>query len=185
VPITSQHTAKTIMSTNNKETGSAGSLTALYTRDYYGWIQRNVYAIRAGRIDRVDWSNIAEELEDMGKSEKRALRSQLARLMAHLLKWAYQPKRRPTSQNSWRATIKHSRGSINEFLQESPSLKPQLPEIVAAAFGDALAQVLSETGLLEQTFPAACPWNLEQMTAEDFWPEIEVSVPQRWARRST
>jgi phage-related protein len=81
VPITSQHTLKTIMSTNNKQTGSAGSLTALYTRDYYGWIQRNVYAIRAGRIDRVDWANIAEELEDMGKSEKRAWRSQLARLM--------------------------------------------------------------------------------------------------------
>jgi Domain of unknown function DUF29 len=54
---------------------------SLHTRDYYGWIQRNVYAIRAGRIDRVDWANIAEELEDMGKSEKRAWRSQLARLM--------------------------------------------------------------------------------------------------------
>lgn len=172
------------MSTN-KEAGSSENRTSLYSRDYYRWIQQNVHAIRAGRIDQVDWPNVAEELEDMGKSEKRALRSQLARLIAHLLKWAYQPRRRPTSQNSWRATIKHSRRSINELLQESPSLRPQLPEILLPAFGDAIAQVLSETGLPEETFPAACPWSLEQMTAEDFWPEIAVATTRKLPRRST
>jgi hypothetical protein len=159
------------MSLTVKEAAPVDSLSSLYERDYYEWIERNVHAIREGRVQEVDWSNVAEELEDMGKSEKRALRSQLARLIAHLLKWAYQTKRRPTSQNSWRATIKHARESINEILDESPSLRPQLPQMVPAGYRDALAQVLEETGLPEQTFPATCPWNLEQMVAEDFWPE--------------
>ena len=159
------------MSINVKEAATVDRLTSLYERDYYGWIERNVYAIREGRIQEVDWANVAEELEDMGKSEKRALRSQLARLIAHLLKWAYQPQRRPTSQNSWHATIKHARESIHEILDESPSLSPQLPQMVTLGYRDALAQVLAETGLPEQTFPAACPWSLQQMMAEDFWPE--------------
>jgi hypothetical protein len=60
-----------------KEAARADSLTSLYERDYYGWIERNVHAIREGRVQEVDWAKIAEELEDMGKSEKRALRSQL------------------------------------------------------------------------------------------------------------
>jgi hypothetical protein len=158
------------MSFSNKHTASADSLTSLYERDYYGWIKWNVDAIREGRVQEVDWANVAEELDDMGKSEKRALRSQLARLIAHLLKWAYQPERRPTSQNSWRATIKHARESINEILDESPSLRPQLPQMVPAGYRDGLAQVLGETGLPEQTFPAACPWSLEQILAGDFWP---------------
>jgi DNA primase len=159
------------MSIKAKEAARADSVTSFYERDYYDWIQRNVHAMREGRVHEVDWANVAEELEDMGKSEKRALRSQLARLIAHLLKWAYQPKRRSTSQNSWRAAIKHARQSINETLGESPSLRPQLPQMVPDGYGDARAQVLGETGLPEQTFPAACPWSLEQIMAEDFRPD--------------
>jgi len=73
-----------------------------------------VHAIREGRIQQIDRANVAEELEDMGKSEKQALRSQLASLMAHLLKWAYQPRRGATTQNSWRASIKCARRTINK-----------------------------------------------------------------------
>src|SRR5437879_3769824 len=120
------------MPTNLRELAPTNSQSSLYERDYYGWIQRNVHAIREGRVDQVDWPNVAEELEDMGKSEKRALRSQVSRLMSHLLKWAYQPTRRATNQNSWRATIKHARQSICEIVEESPSLRPQLPEMVPA-----------------------------------------------------
>ena len=86
----------------------------LYERDYYGWIQRNVRAIREDRLKDVDWANVAEELEDMGKSEQRALRSQLARLLAHLLKWSHQPERWRSSEHSWRATIEHARDSARE-----------------------------------------------------------------------
>ena len=74
------------MSLTVKEAAPVDSLSSLYERDYYEWIERNVHAIREGRVQEVDWANVAEKLEDMEKSEKRALRSQLARLIAHLLK---------------------------------------------------------------------------------------------------
>ena len=63
------------MSINTKEAAPPDSLTSLYERDYYGWIERNVHAIREGRVHEVDWANVAEELEDMGKSERRATQS--------------------------------------------------------------------------------------------------------------
>lgn len=143
----------------------------LYERDYYEWTQQNVRAIREGRLREVDWANVAEELEDMGRSERRALRSQLARLIAHLLKWSYQTERRRASEHSWRATIEHARDSVRELLDDNPSLKPQLPEFLPAAYRDALAQVVGETNLPRQNFPAACPWTLDQVMDDDFWPE--------------
>jgi len=86
-----------------------------YARDYYGWIQHNVSAIRAGRLQDVDWPYVAEEPEDMGKSERGALRSQLARLIAHLLIWRYQPESRRISENSWRATVLDTRRCVREL----------------------------------------------------------------------
>ncbi len=142
-----------------------------YERDYYGWIEHNVNSIREGRLDDVDWMNVAEELEDMGKSEKRALRSQLARLLTHLLKWSHQTQRRRSSQHSWRATIEHARDTVLELLDENPSLKPQLRELFPAAYRDALAQVVSETNLAKERFPAKCPWSYAQALDHDFRPE--------------
>ena len=141
-----------------------------YERDYYGWIQHNVLAIREGRLKDVDWADVAEELEDIGKRERRALRSRLARLQAHLLKWSYQPERRRSSEHSWRATIEHARDSARELIEENPSLKPQLQELLSKAYRDALAQVVGETNLPKETFPAASPWSLDQVLDEDFWP---------------
>jgi DNA primase len=159
------------MSINIKEAAPPDSLTSLYERDYYGWIERNVHAIREGRVHEVDWANVAEELEDMGKSERRALRSQLARLMSHLLKWSYQPERRRISEHSWRATIEHARQSVSELLNESPSFKPQLSQLLLQAYRDAVAEAVAQTNLPKRTFPIDCPWTFNQMMAEDFWPE--------------
>jgi hypothetical protein len=156
-----------IMSVTAKRAGRTKD-RAMYERDYYGWIQHNVNAIREGRLEDVDWVNVAEELEDMGKSERRALRSQLARLLAHLLKWSYQPERRRSSENSWRATIEHARDSTRELVEENPSAKPELHEFLRAAYRDALAQVVGETNLPKKNFPAACPWSLDQVFDEKF-----------------
>jgi Domain of unknown function DUF29 len=144
---------------------------ALYDRDYYGWIQHNVRAIRERRFKDIDWVNVAEELEDMGKSERRALRSQLARLLAHLLNWSCQPEARRLSENSWRATIEHARLSVRELVEENPSLKPFLNELIPLAYRDALAQAVAESNLPGKTFPNACPWSLEQAWDGTFWPE--------------
>jgi len=159
------------MSINIKEAAPPDSLTSLYERDFYGWIERNVRAIREGRVHEVDWANVAEELEDMGKSERRGLRSQLARLMSHLLKWSYQPERRRISEYSWRATTEHARQSISELLNESPSFKPQLSQLLLKAYRDAVAETVAQTNLPKRTFPTDCPWTFNQMMAEDFWPD--------------
>jgi hypothetical protein len=142
-----------------------------YECDYYGWIQHNVRAIRERRLKEVDWPNVAEELEDMGKSERRALRSQLARLISHLLKWRYQPEGRRISEHSWRASIVDARRGVRELVDESPSFKPQLPQMFSAAYGHGVAQAASETNLPMDTFPQTCPWPLEEVMADDFWPE--------------
>ncbi len=142
-----------------------------YERDYYGWVEHNVNSIREGRLDDVDWMNVAEELEDMGKSEKRALRSQLARFLTHLLKWSHQIQRRRSSEHSWRATIEHARDTVLELLDENPSLKPLLRELFLAAYRDALAQVVSETNLPKERFPEQCPWSFAQALDHGFWPE--------------
>ena len=158
------------MSLSAKSTSRAKNRVA-YERDYYGWIQQNARAIREGRLKDVDWANVAEELEDMGKSERRALCSQLARLLAHLLKWSHQPQRRRSSEHSWRATIEHARDTARELIEENPSLKPELPELLSKAFRDALAQVVGESNLPKKNFPATCPWSYDQVLDEDFWPE--------------
>lgn len=158
------------MATNAKAVGR-GKGAVSYDRDYYGWIQHNVHAIREGRFKDVDWPNVAEELEDMGKSERRALRSQLARLLAHLLKWSHQPEARRLSEHSWRATITHARRSVRELVEESPSFKPQLNDFFSAAYSDALDQAVEETNLPMKTFSAASPWSLEQALDADLWPQ--------------
>ncbi len=158
------------MSTNAKRVGPVKG-TVSYQHDYYGWIQNNVHAIRERRFKDVDWVNVAEELEDMGKSERRAVRSQLARLVAHLLKWSYQPEARRLSEHSWRATIEDARNTVRELVAESPSFQPQLPDFLASAYRSALAQAVAETNLPKQTFPAVCPWSLDQVLDDDFWPE--------------
>jgi hypothetical protein len=158
------------MSTNAKKVGPVKG-PVLYEHDYYGWILDNVHAIRERRFEDVDWLNVAEELEDMGKSERRAFRSQLARLLTHLLKWSYEPEGRRLSEHSWRATIAHARKSVRELADESPSFKPQMQDFFSAAYSDALAQAVAETNLPKRTFPAACPWTLDQVMDDDFWPE--------------
>ncbi len=158
------------MATNAKRVGRAKDAVS-YDRDYYGWIQHNVSAIREGRFKDVDWPTVAEELEDMGKSERRALRSQLARLLAHLLKWSYQPEARQLREHSWRAAIENARNSVRELVEESPTFRPQLAELFSSAYFGGVAQAAAQTNAPMETFPVVCPWSLDQAMDEDFWPE--------------
>src|SRR5271156_666720 len=80
----------------------------LYERDFHKWLVEQAQALREGNLRDLDTENLAEEIEDMGRSENRAMLSQLARLMAHLLKWSVQKERRRRNkrlENSWRGSI--------------------------------------------------------------------------------
>jgi len=114
--------------------------------------------------------NILEEIEAMGRSEKRNLVSRLSVLLAHLIKWRYQPEKRG---KSWRLTIAHQRIAINKLLKESPGLKSMLGEKTAEAWQDAVREAEIETGISRKKFPKECPWTFEEFMDEGFWPDPE------------
>ena len=139
----------------------------LYERDFYAWANEQAALIRAGNLAAIDLEHIAEEIESMGKTEKRELVSRLTVLLAHLLKWQFQPARRGMS---WRATVRNQRRDLADHLADNPSLKANLPETVSAAYERAVDQAAGETDLDPATFPSACPWSVDQIFSADFWP---------------
>ena len=139
-----------------------------YDADFYGWANEQAALLRAGRLTEADIANIAEEIESMGRSEKRELVSRLTVLLTHLLKWRYQPSHR---SGSWTASIKVQRTGLERHLEDNPSLKPLIPRAVADAYGDALIVAGDETGLGDAAFPQACPWSFDEIKNPDFWPE--------------
>ena len=144
------------------------SNSPLYEQDFYAWANEQAGLLRAGKLAQADIEHIAEEIESMGKTEKRELVSRLSVLLLHLLKWQFQPGRRGTS---WQATIRLQRRDLTRHIRDNPSLKANLDEAISYAYGSAIIEAVGETGLLEGTFPTACPWSFEQIMAEDFWPE--------------
>jgi hypothetical protein len=150
---------------------STPTLAETYDQDFYAWAMKNAELLRTGRLVEIDAENIAEELESMGKSQKRALSSRLAVLLAHLLKWTAQKEQRERYANSWRAAIREQRRRIDKLLQESPSLQPALSAAFAEAYPSAVDQAVAETNLPDGTFPEHCPFALEQALDTDYWPD--------------
>ncbi len=142
--------------------------TSLYESDFYAWANEQAALLRAGKLSAADVEHIAEEIESMGKTEKRELISRLKVLLLHLLKWRYQPVVRSVS---WQLTVKEQRREVARHLADNPSLKTRLFETMADAYGDAIIGAARETGLPEETFPTECPWTFEQIMDASFWPE--------------
>lgn len=139
-----------------------------YNQDFYSWTKHNAELLRQGKLSEIDIENIAEEIESMGKRDKRELVSRLAVLMAHLLKWTFQPGNRG---NSWRYTIKEQRIRIRKLLEESPSLKYEISLKVTEAYEEAVVIAVGETGLDESNFPVNSPFTFEQCLDQYFFPE--------------
>lgn len=140
-----------------------------YDRDFYVWSHEQARLLRAGQFSLLDITHLAEEIEDLGKREKRALEARLLVLMGHLLKWRYQPDY--PNRKSWRATINTQRRSIAKLLSENPSLRPLLPELIGEAYPGAVDLAVAETPFDYDTFPRSCPWEREQILGDDYWPE--------------
>lgn len=139
-----------------------------HDQDLYEWARQNAQLIREGRLDEIDAENIADELEAMSNSERRELLNRLTRLIAHLLKWQYQPGRR---SQSWINTIDEQRRQIEILLEDSPSLHRLLPEILVRAYRYARKDAAKETGLSINIFPAECLFPVEQILQEGFLPQ--------------
>jgi hypothetical protein len=144
----------------------------LYDRDYYAWVQHQVRALREHRTEEVDWENVAEEIDDLGKSEKWSLESHLETLIEHLLKLAYpQGLIRERNTRLWQGTTKLARAKIRRRLRQSPSLGGTMDELFAAAYEDGRTRMLARTKLPESLVPTVSPWTLEQVLDDNFLPK--------------
>ncbi len=142
---------------------------ASYARDVVAWSVEQARLLRAGLLDQIDIEHIADEIEDVGKSEERELVSRMAVLLAHLLKWQFQPGLRSAS---WERTLRHQRKRARRRLEKTPSLQPKLhdPQWVDDVWDDAVTFAVKETGLDITNFPVACPWPLADVMLEDWLP---------------
>jgi hypothetical protein len=145
-------------------------MASLYERDFYAWANEQAGLLRAGRLAEADIAHIVEEIESMGRSERRELVNRLTVLLLHLLKWRFQPALRG---NSWRLSIKEQRIRLASHLEDNPSLRAEIDQAILQVYRLAAIEAERETGLSESTFPTVCPFSFEQMMDERFWPEDE------------
>lgn len=139
-----------------------------YDHDFYAWTQHQAAVLREAVYHELDIENLAEEIESLGKRDRRELGSRLQVLVRHLLKWAYQPEGRGPS---WRRTIRTQRLEIEELLADSPSLRPRVSALMAERYTRWVKDAAEETGLSETVFPPACPWTMDEVLDESLWPE--------------
>jgi hypothetical protein len=145
-----------------------GQNAVLYGDDFYAWTVEQARLLRAGELSAIDVANIAEEIESMGRSDRRELQSRLVVLTMHLLKWRFQPSAR---SRSWAATIDEQRLQIEQVFVESPSLRPLLAGMLAQAYAIARARAVAETGLADDAFPPICPFAPDEVLSHSFLPE--------------
>jgi hypothetical protein len=138
-----------------------------YEEDFALWAAEQGALLRAGKLDRVDLENVAEEIESLGRSDKREIQSRLTVILAHLLKWQFQPGE---ASNSWASSIFQNREEIAQLLNESPSLRGYPATVLARAYRAAPLAASGDTGLPVGAFPKTCPYTIEQILDEGFWP---------------
>ena len=140
----------------------------LYNEDYFLWLQNTAQLIREGRFSEIDAANLIEEIEYIGKSEKRALESNLVVLLLHLLKYKYQPSKR---SGSWKSSIREHRRRIEKAFRDSLSLKKYCEEVFTECYEDGRQQAADETGLSVNKFPIESPFTMIQTLDSDYLPE--------------
>jgi Domain of unknown function DUF29 len=139
-----------------------------YEDDLHAWSLEQAALLRARRTEGLDWDHLAEELEAMAGSDQRELESRLCLILLHLLKWQIQPELRGAS---WRKTLRTQRREIRKLLNQSPSLRRQVPGLVLEAYPDAVKDAVDETGLPIGRFPQDCPYAADDVLAESYLPD--------------
>lgn len=139
-----------------------------YEEDFYGWVMANAQFLKAGNLSEIDLENLIEELISLGGNQYDQLVNRLAVLMAHLLKWQYQPNFRG---RSWSGTLKEQRLRIKSVIKKNPSLKNKITEAVTEAYESSLAIVEKETRIDLKLLPVDCPYSFEQCLDSEFYPE--------------
>lgn len=146
---------------------------ASYNADFYAWANAQADAARRRSANELDWENVAEELEDLGRQQRSKLYSRYVVLLTHLLKWTHQPERRG---RSWSLTIKEQRIRVSKLLRSAPSLRSAEAEEFQDAYETARLRAARGTKLEESDFPLEPPFTVEQALDPEFWPEaVEIA----------
>jgi len=146
--------------TKSNSTSDAGNI---YERDFYAWTQQQAALLREGRFSDLDIKNLIEEIESLGRSEKRELESRLKVLLMHFLKWQFQADQRERHERSWLATIRNQRTELRKLICDNPSFKGHLETAFIEAYQDARYEAEAETGLPISAFPESSPYRIEQI----------------------
>ncbi|OYD93297.1 hypothetical protein CDG76_21745 [Nostoc sp. 'Peltigera membranacea cyanobiont' 210A] len=144
---------------------------SLYDQDYYLWLRTTINQLRTGQFSDVDVDNLLEELETMGRREKRTIESLLIKLLQHLLKLKCWDEERERNQGHWKGEIRTFRREIKKALKDSPSLKPYILEIFDECYQDARKETSDRSQLAIDIFPAIPIGSLEQILDENWFPE--------------
>jgi len=131
-----------------------------YKQDYAGWVEDTAQALEQGRFGEIDLVALADEVRDLGISERERLESALRVLLVHLLKAKYQPEKRT---RSWDASIRVQRKHVAKYLKQSPSLRCELDEFLEDAYDDARIEAATQTGFDIDTFPETCEWSVAEV----------------------
>jgi hypothetical protein len=142
---------------------------SLYEVDIVLWAKQQVDALRRRAANEIDWDNVAEEIEDVGRRTEDRIEGALITAIVHLLKWRYQPRAR---SNAWKGVIVAERDRIDRLVHRNPSLAAWPAKVLAQIYPAARRQAEAETGLTG--FADACPWTIEQVLEHAFWPEPPV-----------
>jgi len=138
-----------------------------YEDDIALWSQEQAAALEARRFDDLDIAHLVEEITEVGTSFVLRLASALRQVLIHLLKWQSQPAKR---SKSGRLSLVEHRDLIPYNLRRAPSLRPQLPALIAEVYPDAVRKASLQTDLPAATFPPVCPWTVAQVCDHDFLP---------------
>ena len=138
-------------------------LPDLYESDETAWLEAMSELIDTGRLSDLDYPHLSEYLADMARRDRREVKSRLALLLAHLLKWSHQADKR---SGSWRKTVVVQRQELADLLV-SGVLRNHADAVLAAAYAAAVEQAAAETGLPASTFPAECPYTVVELLSAD------------------
>jgi len=139
-----------------------------YLKDFYGWAQEQVALLRNGEFDQLDIPNLIKEIEILGRIEEDEIESQLTLLLVHLLKWKYQLEKK---YEKWELKIKKQRKEYACILKNNPGLKPHLESILSNAYYLARIKAAKQTQLDINTFEKTCPWGLNDIMNNNFYPD--------------
>lgn len=141
------------------------NIKELYNRDFYLWVEATKQAIQNKDFEHMDWDNLYDEVDDMGKSEKRSLESYLERLIAHVLKLQYWEKEKERNSNHWKAEIINFRRRIKRLIKQNPSFMTLSAEIYPEIFQDMIDVCSAEFDISQES----CFISLEQILDEDYF----------------